>query len=143
MHKIHRRNYVLPPWRQTLTNTASANRNMNYRKGLRYINQRERQIKFVKKSHTVLKRLLYFWLTYQTWIVLIILNQTMEKLCHITDRHCVRYLLIKIRKLPFEWNTRRMNMKTDIFTHMNVLVRKNTKNIVVAFIVCIVEGWFT
>ena len=26
------------------------------------------------------------------------------------------------------------------FTHMNVLVRKNTKNIVVAFIVCIVEG---
>ena len=30
-------------------------------------------------------------------------------------------------------------MKTDIFTHMNVLVRKNTKNIVVAFIVCIVE----
>ena len=45
--------------------------------------------------------------------VLMISNQTMEKLCHIRIRHCVRYLPMKVEKLPFEENKRRMTMKMD------------------------------
>ena len=87
----------------TLTNTVWANRNIRYLKGLRYINWRERkQQKFVKNCRMLLKGLLHIWLTYQNWIALMIPNQKMEKLCHITDRHCVRCLLMKTEKWLFE-----------------------------------------
>ena len=42
--------------------------------------------------------------------------------------------VIKMEKLSFEENTRRMTMKIDVFTYMNMLLRQNAKNIVATFI---------
>ena len=49
--KIHRRKYILSP-RQPLTYTVCANRNIENRKGLKYINGRERQWQNLWKSAT-------------------------------------------------------------------------------------------
>ena len=46
--------------------------------------------------------------------------------------------VMKMEKLSFEENTRRMTMKIDVFTYMNMLLRQNVKNIVAAFIHCTV-----
>ena len=46
--------------------------------------------------------------------------------------------VMKMEKLSFEENTRRMTMKIDVFTYMNMLLRQNAKNIVAAFIHCTV-----
>ena len=52
MAEIYKRNYVLSLWRQALTNTVWANRNIKYRKSLRYIDRRERQWQNLWKSVT-------------------------------------------------------------------------------------------
>ena len=46
--------------------------------------------------------------------------------------------VMKMEKLSFEENTRRMTMKIDVFTYMNMLLRQNAKNIVTAFVHCTV-----
>ena len=46
--------------------------------------------------------------------------------------------VMKMEKLSFEENTRRMTMKTDVFTYMNMLLRQNAKNIVAASMQCTV-----
>ena len=60
------------------------------------------------------------------------------EVCHITGKHYVRYLLMKMEKLSFEENSRRMTIKMDVFTYMNMSVRPNAKTIVAAFILCTV-----
>ena len=50
-----------------------------------------------------------------------------EKLCHISNTHCVRYLLMKMEKLSFENNTQRRTMKMDAFTYMNMSLRLKCK----------------
>ena len=45
---------------------------------------------------------------------------------------------MKMEKLSFEENSRRMTMKMDVFTYMNMSVRQNAKTIVAAFILCTV-----
>ena len=46
--------------------------------------------------------------------------------------------VMKMEKLSFEENTRRMTMKIDVFTYMNMLLRQNAKNIVAVFMHCTV-----
>ena len=119
--------YVLSPRRQTLTNTVWANVNIKYTKFLQYLNWREKQWQNMWKSVTWCLNV-YFIFDWHIKIEFPWWSQIKRsRTCHISNTHCVRYLLMKMEKLSFQKNTQTMTMKMNAFTYMNMSLRLKCK----------------